>query len=790
MRCTISRLQSLGLVILVAGSWAPAAENPPAEPMPLDQAIERMTRYNEGDSRQAVIAVERAVFQATADAAGRAAMTQRLLQVLASKNATPAAKSLVCRWLPMVATDDDAAVGPLSGLLGDASTRDMACRGLAGIGRPASGTALRDALNALKGDERVCVIQALGELRDPEAVKTLKPLLEDGGPAVTDATIWALGSIGTASAAEALLSRPLPPGPALHDALLRCAEACHKGKDDTAALRVYEQLAQEELPPAVRLTGLAGLHAIKPEVARPRLIEALDAGDEALASGALDLLVDQFQAARTAAACRRAILPKYLAKEDGTLRPVAVRMLAAVADRSVIEQFLRMLDDARTRPAAVEALAEIIATAPARDLELSLRAIEKLRAAGAPAETLERLRTAEELAGRVVGQGPNGFRLTAYLDCGAPAEAGPSRPRIRQLTGAWHTWPGAEVHGPIGSVAYDPKEVVFELNDLDPGSEYVLGLTWWDFDANGRIQSVRFGSGEPVKWTTVLPPGPAVANYQGKPTWAQIYLPISKDMAVGRKMQVSIYRDGGPSNAVVSELWLLERDGGKSAARPTKRVAIVTGDEYPGHWWRQTAPELAKVLRADSRLEVTILETPMILASPLLGHYDAVVLNYNNDSKRPDGGEPVWSGLQKYVESGRGLVMVHFACGAFSEWEGFVKLAGRVYDPKLRPHDPYGKFAVKITDRSHPITAGLSDFETADELYTCLAGDTPIRLLAESVSVVDKKPYPMGFVLDVSKGRVFHSPLGHDLTAFKAEGVRELYRRATAWAAGLEPVSR
>lgn len=42
----------------------------------------------------------------------------------------------------------------------------------------------------------------------------------------------------------------------------------------------------------------------------------------------------------------------------------------------------------------------------------------------------------------------------------------------------------------------------------------------------------------------------------------------------------------------------------------------------------------------------------------------------------------------------------------------------------------------------------------------------------------------MAFVLDYGKGRVFHTPLGHDARAIRIPGTAELIRRGTAWAAG------
>jgi type 1 glutamine amidotransferase len=110
-----------------------------------------------------------------------------------------------------------------------------------------------------------------------------------------------------------------------------------------------------------------------------------------------------------------------------------------------------------------------------------------------------------------------------------------------------------------------------------------------------------------------------------------------------------------------------------------------------------------------------------------------------------------------------------------------------VWDPKLRGHDPHGKFKVEITKKKHPAMKGLSEFETVDELYTCLTGKTPIKVLAKARSKVDGKDYPMAFVLDYGKGRVYHSVLGHDVQALSNPHAGKLFRNACAWTAGLEP---
>ena len=225
-----------------------------------------------------------------------------------------------------------------------------------------------------------------------------------------------------------------------------------------------------------------------------------------------------------------------------------------------------------------------------------------------------------------------------------------------------------------------------------------------------------------------------------------------------------------------------------AAEGQTRKVAIVTGIDYPGHKWKETAPALAEVLRKDPRLKVDVVETPAFLASEKLGGYDTVVLHFMN-WETPDPGEQARQNLVKFVSNGGGVVVVHFACGAFQGWKEFEKIIGRVYDPKLRGHDPYGPFEVRMTEADHPITRGLKPFEITDELYTCVAGNIPIQVLAESKSKVDGKNYPMAFILKYGKGRVFHSPLGHDVGAITNPGAAELFRRGCAWTAGLSPVA-
>jgi len=239
------------------------------------------------------------------------------------------------------------------------------------------------------------------------------------------------------------------------------------------------------------------------------------------------------------------------------------------------------------------------------------------------------------------------------------------------------------------------------------------------------------------------------------------------------------------SNLLTCTLVVLAILGAQAWAADAK-ILVLTGNEYPGHKWRETAPLITQFLAADPRLKTTMNADPQFLAAPELQGYDAIVLNYLN-WKCPDPGEPARSNLKRFIEGGKGLVIIHNACAAFGDWPEFKQIAGRAWNPhRLRGHDPRGPFRVEITGVAHPITAGLKPFDTVDELYTCLlTSGPPVEVLATAKSIVDKKDYPMALVNHYGRGRVFLSVLGHDVEAFNVPAVQDLYRRGTAWVAGL-----
>jgi len=235
----------------------------------------------------------------------------------------------------------------------------------------------------------------------------------------------------------------------------------------------------------------------------------------------------------------------------------------------------------------------------------------------------------------------------------------------------------------------------------------------------------------------------------------------------------------------------------KASDQSEKRILIITGED--GHKWRETTPILKAQIEQDSRMHVEVLDDLKKLETTDLSPYAALILHFKNDDPNIPG-RSAFDALSNYVRKGGGLVIVHYASCAFNEFgDDYRALAGRSCPTKkewkrnplprqMRGHDPFGQFTVHIVRHDHPITQGLVDFETTDELYTYLAGETPINTLAEATSKVDGNVYPMAFTLMVGEGRVFHIPLGHN-QSIGLPGTAQLLRRGTAWVAGLEPQS-
>ncbi len=235
------------------------------------------------------------------------------------------------------------------------------------------------------------------------------------------------------------------------------------------------------------------------------------------------------------------------------------------------------------------------------------------------------------------------------------------------------------------------------------------------------------------------------------------------------------------------------------AAEPSKplKCLIITGDIYPAHDWKATAPALKQVLMASGRFEVAITSTPAKdLTDANLAGYDLLVLHYLDYTKPSETPETVWSAANKAAflkairDGGKGLVVVHHASGSFTKpnWVEFERAVGGWRTQGF--HGPAHDFTVKKAPGSHPIAEGApAEFAHAtDELYQNSLLPAGSVVLATAYSDPGKpkgtgKDEAVIWASTYGKGRVFENVLGHDVAAITDPGVATWLRRGAIWAA-------
>ncbi|HZT80494.1 MAG TPA: ThuA domain-containing protein [Gemmataceae bacterium] len=254
--------------------------------------------------------------------------------------------------------------------------------------------------------------------------------------------------------------------------------------------------------------------------------------------------------------------------------------------------------------------------------------------------------------------------------------------------------------------------------------------------------------------------------------------------------------------------------------KPEGKIRVVLIDGQNNHDWRTTSPFMKKALEDSGRFTVSVSTAPLskndkrpvpsyadsVPFPPDLGKFDVVLSNYN--------GQPWPADFQKQLderlkEGQIGLVIVHAANNAFGGWKEYNQMIGMGWrGPKggarlklddsgkeIRVpagegegsgHRYVGEFQVTLRDRDHPVTKGMPAewMHARDELYDNMRGPIEnVHLLATAYSKGTKAHEPMIWTVAYGKGRVFHTPMGHDVNAMRCVGFVTTLRRGTEWAA-------
>jgi type 1 glutamine amidotransferase len=192
------------------------------------------------------------------------------------------------------------------------------------------------------------------------------------------------------------------------------------------------------------------------------------------------------------------------------------------------------------------------------------------------------------------------------------------------------------------------------------------------------------------------------------------------------------------------------------------RTLILTGQNM--HEWKRSAPFCWLLLQNTGRFDVTLTTNPSETLEDA-GKIKEFSLLFS-DYAGPDWSPAAKENMEAFVAGGGGLALFHAACIPFKGWKAFETMVPFLWREE-GGHGTFHEFLVTITDRDHPITRGLGDARTTDELYHRMAHlyDNPYRVLATAFASLAEKgtgrDEPMIIVSEFGKGRVFQQMLGH-----------------------------
>jgi Domain of Unknown Function (DUF1080)/Trehalose utilisation len=168
----------------------------------------------------------------------------------------------------------------------------------------------------------------------------------------------------------------------------------------------------------------------------------------------------------------------------------------------------------------------------------------------------------------------------------------------------------------------------------------------------------------------------------------------------------------------------------------------------------------------------------------LRGKYDVLIMY---DFSR-DLNETGKKNLRAFVESGKGIVVLHHALLNYQEWPWWYKdVVGGSY--RLRasgdiPSSTYrGDQRINVTPaEEHPITSGMESFQVMDETYKQMCISPRVRPLLTTDNPNGDKL--LAWIGPCDTSRVVAIQLGHGPTVFDHPAYRTLVHNAILWSAG------
>jgi hypothetical protein len=218
------------------------------------------------------------------------------------------------------------------------------------------------------------------------------------------------------------------------------------------------------------------------------------------------------------------------------------------------------------------------------------------------------------------------------------------------------------------------------------------------------------------------------------------------------------------------------------------RQALIVQGGWDGHEPAQASEIVAEALRGRG-FEVEVSDAlESFRDSARLKELHLIVLVWTMGKI----GKEELASLLEAVSSGTGLGGWHGGMGdSFREATAYQYMVGGQWVE--HPGGAGVTYRVHITDREHPVTRGMEDFEVTSEQYY-MHVDPANRVLATTTLPAERNHgnvgpdgggavMPVTWVRRYDEGRVFYTSLGHVAGTVRQPEVLEMITRGLVWAA-------
>jgi type 1 glutamine amidotransferase len=239
----------------------------------------------------------------------------------------------------------------------------------------------------------------------------------------------------------------------------------------------------------------------------------------------------------------------------------------------------------------------------------------------------------------------------------------------------------------------------------------------------------------------------------------------------------------------------------KAHATPKKARKLLVYDRnvnYGGHASIPYANLAAQLMgEKTGSFTATLSSDPAALEATSLKQYDAVYLNNTVGDIFPT--PELRTAFAAFIANGGGLVGNHGASVASEKWTEF----GEILGARGASHrEPTEKATLVIEDPAHPITRAFDGkpFEYVDEFYRLQApyARDKVRVLLSIDTLAtnmtqgrcfgrcfrDDNDYPVAWIRQHGKGRVFYTSLGHSPDPFWDPRVLDMFLAGIQYALG------